>query len=290
MVQSSSATSASATSTSCQPSSSATFVGRGITSQKDVKVTVQKGEPGSGIVFQIPDRSDASRYLDVPAKTSFVVNTLRNVTLGVGPNRLCIVEHFLAAATLFALDDLIVQVDGMEFPLGDGSAKFWLDMFEEAGWSKSPPAADLTLAEPIVCKKGDRVLMAVPDDSFSLNYMMDWDHPLIGKKWASWSTKQGGREIGDARTFGSAKEHEMLGIAGQVVSMTQEGFDVQLRWSDEPVRHKLLDLLGDLALAGVNPTRWKARFISIKGGHELDVEMAKQLARQLEKCNESSTG
>ena len=69
----------------------------------------------------------------------------------------------------------------------------------------------------------------------------------------------------------------MLGLVDQVVSLTAEGFSEPLRWPNEPVRHKLLDLVGDLALAGVNPLSWKARFISIKGGHELDVEMAKRL-------------
>lgn len=259
------------------PSTTLKYVGRGVTSQKDVQVTIEKAGPGSGILFRIPDRGDSSAKIEIPALTSSVVNTLRNVTLGVESNRLCIVEHFLAAAALFGLDDLIVDIDGMEFPLGDGSAKFWLDLFEEASWQPTKPTSDLTLSEPIVVKRGDRVLMAIPDDSFSLNYMMDWDHPLIGKRWQSWSASSSIREIGDARTFGGQKEHQLLGIVGQVVSMTPEGFDEPLRWSDEPVRHKLLDLLGDLYLAGVNPMRWKARFISIKGGHEMDVEMARKL-------------
>lgn len=259
------------------PSTTLKYVGRGVTSQKDVQVTIEKAAQGSGILFRIPERGDSNTKIDIPARTTSVVNTLRNVTLGVGPNRLCIVEHFLAAAALFGLEDLLVDIDGMEFPLGDGSAKFWLDLFEEASWQANKPVCDLTLAEPIVIKRADRVLMALPDDSFSLNYMMDWDHPLIGKRWQSWSASSAIREIGDARTFGSQKEHQLLGIVGQVVSMTADGFDEPLRWPDEPVRHKLLDLLGDLYLAGVNPMRWKARFISIKGGHEMDVEMARKL-------------
>lgn len=259
------------------PSTTLKYLGRGVTSQRDVQVTIERAAPGSGILFRIPDRDDSSAKIEIPALTTSVVNTLRNVTLGVASNRLCIVEHFLAAAALFGLDDLIVDIDGMEFPLGDGSAKFWLDLFEEASWQPNKQTSDLTLSEPIIVKRGDRVLMAIPDDSFSLNYMMDWEHPLIGKRWQSWSASSAIREIGDARTFGGQKEHQLLGIVGQVVSMTPEGFDEPLRWSDEPVRHKLLDLLGDLYLAGVNPMRWKARFISIKGGHEMDVEMARKL-------------
>lgn len=70
----------------------------------------------------------------------------------------------------------------------------------------------------------------------------------------------------------------MLGLENDVVSLTADGFTQPLRFEDEPVRHKLLDLVGDLALSGVNPLKFKAKFISIKGGHELDVEMAKRLA------------
>lgn len=103
---------------------------------------------------------------------------------------------------------------------------------------------------------------------------------MIGKTWQSWSAKSDVRDISDARTFGSEKEHSVLGIT-DVVSITESGFSKELRWKDEPVRHKLLDLLGDLVLAGVNPLRWKARFISIKGGHEMDVEMARKLSAAL---------
>jgi UDP-3-O-[3-hydroxymyristoyl] N-acetylglucosamine deacetylase len=258
-------------------SNTVTYVGRGITSQKDVKVNVSIAPEGSGVVFNVPDRANESNLLPLPATTASVVNTLRNVTLGTGSSRLAIVEHFLAAAGLFGLNDLNVEIHGMEFPLGDGSAKFWLDLFERAGWGKQPVQADLELKDTIVVKRGDRLLMAVPDDKFSINYMIDWDHPLIGRQWRAWSPAEDIRQIADARTFGSRKEHDMLGITGQVVSMTPDGFDEPLRWADEPVRHKLLDLFGDLFLAGVNPMRWKARFISIKGGHEMDVEMAKNL-------------
>ena len=123
--------------------------------------------------------------------------------------------------------------------------------------------------------------MAIPDDHFSVNYMIDWNHPQIGKIWQAWSSKEDPRAIADARTFGSEKEHQMLGLGDDVVSLTEKGFSKDLRFQDEPVRHKLLDLIGDLSLAGVNPLRWKARFISIKGGHEMDVELARKLWAQL---------
>lgn len=257
------------------------YEGKGISSRQNIRVAISKKETGHGIVFRIPDKKDENGSIDIPATAASVVNTLRNVTLGSGVNRLCLVEHILCAVALWGLDDLLIDVSGPEIPLGDGSANFWVDLLETSGWEKQNVVADLDLKEPIIIKKADRILMAIPDECFSVNYMMDWDHPQIGKCWQAWDSSKGVREITDARTFGSEKEHMMLGIADEVVSMTPDGFSKPLRWQDEPVRHKLLDLIGDLILAGVNPQRWKARFISIKGGHEMDVEMARRLVASL---------
>lgn len=254
---------------------SAVYTGRGITSRQNIRVEVIPKPAGHGIIFEL-GTADGDK-VNIPAKAEYVVNTLRNVVLGAGTTRLCIVEHFMCAASLWGLDDLLVKVDGPEMPLGDGSAKFWNEMFAGAGWQPKPVAATRTLPETLICKKGDRVLMAIPDDSFSVTYLMDWNHPEIGRCWQTWTPAAAATEIADARTFGSMQEHQLLGIADEVVSMTADGFSQPLRWPDEPVRHKLLDLVGDLALAGVNPLSWKARFISIKGGHEMDVEMAKKL-------------
>ncbi|MBX9723711.1 MAG: UDP-3-O-acyl-N-acetylglucosamine deacetylase [Candidatus Obscuribacterales bacterium] len=257
------------------------YQGKGLTSRQNISVKISRQEKGHGIIFRIPDKKNEGAFLDIPAIASSVINTMRNVTLGVGPNRLCLVEHILCAVAVWGLEDLLIEVDGPEIPLGDGSAMFWMDLLESSGWNRVEITSDIELKEPIILKKGDRVLMAIPDDKFSSNYMMDWDHPMIGKCWQSWTAAQNPRDICDARTFGSEKEHMMLGIADDVVSMTTEGFSKELRWTDEPVRHKLLDLVGDLVLAGVNPMRWKARFISIKGGHEMDVEMSKRLSALL---------
>lgn len=260
-----------------QQKSVASFKGRGITSRRDVTVEVEQRELGHGIVFQL-NTPDGSGAVAVPARAEFVVNTLRNVTVGAQGARLCIVEHFLCAAALFGLDDLLVRVDGPEFPLGDGSAKFWLEMFHAAGWQPRPVKATRELPFPFACRKGDRSLIAIPDDGFSVTYLMDWPHPKIGRCWQTWNPAMPVEEITHARTFGSMQEHQLLGIADEVVSITADDFSQPLRWPDEPVRHKLLDLIGDLALTGVNPQSWKARFISTKGGHEMDVDLARQLS------------
>jgi len=252
------------------------FTGRGVTSRQNVTVEVEPASPGSGITFVL--RANGGT-VDVPARAEFVVNTLRNVVLGADGARLCIVEHFLAAACLWGLDDLTVRVDGMEMPLGDGSALFWIELFKKAGLERRTVEPSVELREPIILKKGDRTLMALPDEQFSVSYHMDWDHPQIGKRWQRWHVKIDPLEIASARTFGSLKEHQLLGLTDEVVTLTEDGFTQPLRFDDEPVRHKLLDLVGDLRLSGINPMAFKASFVSIKAGHELDVELARRLSQ-----------
>ncbi len=251
------------------------FTGRGVTSRQDVSVEIAQAPPGQGIVFQVV-RGDA--LVPVPARAEFVVNTLRNVVLGADGARLCIVEHFLAAAALWGLADLTVRVDGLEMPLGDGSAGFWIELFASAGWQRRAVEPTITISEPVICRKADKLLIALPDERFSIEYHMDWNHPLIGKRWQRWDAGMEPSEIASARTFGWLNEHKLLGLDDQVVSLTAGGFTKPLRFEDEPVRHKLLDLLGDLTLSGVNPMAFKARFVSMKAGHELDVELARQLS------------
>jgi UDP-3-O-[3-hydroxymyristoyl] N-acetylglucosamine deacetylase len=259
-----------------------TFVGTGATSKKDISVKLELKPKGHGIVFELASGTK------IAATANNVVNTMRNVTLGLKDasaankhERICIVEHILSALAVYGHNDVLIYLDGMELPLGDGSAKFWIDLFVENGWTKNTIESSIELKETIVCQKQGRELIAIPDEHFSVTYLMDWNHPMIGKKWQSWSQKEDISAIMDARTFGSLKEHQMLGLADKVVSLTETGFTHELRFDDEPVRHKLLDLIGDLVLCGVNPLSIKAKFISIKAGHELDVELATKLMQVL---------
>ncbi|HIA50971.1 MAG TPA: hypothetical protein EYN91_02640 [Candidatus Melainabacteria bacterium] len=256
------------------------YKGRGATSKKEIKVVIENGQPGAGINFSVLDaRAEANgAYVAIPAKAASVVNTLRNVVLGKDAVRLCIVEHVLCAVAIWGLEDVLITVDGPELPLGDGSANFFIELFKSAGVERRVPAADIEITETVTVGSGDRMIIAVPDSKFSLTYLMDWDHPKIGRRWQTFDASKAPEEIATARTFASLKEHQMLGLADDSVSLTEDGFTKPLHFDDEPVRHKLLDLLGDLTLIGVNPMRVKAKFISIKGGHELDVQLARKLA------------
>jgi len=255
-----------------------TYTGKGMTSRQQVSVDVKPGVPGLGVRFFVRNPKADDQFVELPARADTVVNTLRNVTLGKDGVRLCIVEHFLAAVSLWGLEDLDVTVDGPELPLADGSAKFWIDLLQHTsppGQAERLPRVDLK--EAITVSNGVRSLTALPDTKFSVTYLMDWNHPAIGKRWQYWDLSMPISDIADARTFGMLNEHQMLGLTEDVVSLTPDGFTHPLRFPDEPVRHKLLDLIGDLTLIGFNPLRLNARFISVKGGHELDVQLAAKL-------------
>jgi UDP-3-O-[3-hydroxymyristoyl] N-acetylglucosamine deacetylase len=256
------------------------YKGKGHTSAQEITVEMYSHKMGSGITFLLPHKG---ALVELSATASNVVNTLRNVVIGLGRARLCIVEHFLCACALWGIDDVLVLVDGPEVPLADGSSQIWIELFEQAGIVRKTPAqSDLSLPHLLEVASGDRTILAIPAPAFSATYMMDWDHPKIGRVWKTWDLTQPIEDIYRARTFGTMAEQAMLGLACDVVCLTEEGFSQPLRFNDEPVRHKLLDLIGDLMLCGINPLRLKARFISIKGGHELDVQMARQISQVLE--------
>jgi UDP-3-O-[3-hydroxymyristoyl] N-acetylglucosamine deacetylase len=261
------------------------YSGRGLSSRAAVEVAVYQSPKGSGITFSIPnpqaDPASSDARILIPASADYVVNTLRNTVLGQGSARLCIVEHFLAAAALWGCEDLFVQVDGAEMPLVDGSARFWMELFENSPIARKLPESSVVLKETVSVQEGDRQLLAIPAEKLTLSYLLDLPHPMIGKRWRSWNIDEHYAEIAYARTFGSSKENELLGVQ-DVVSFTESGFTKPLIYEDEPVRHKLLDLLGDLVLVGFNPLKLKAHVISIKGGHKLDVELAKRLRQSLQ--------
>jgi UDP-3-O-[3-hydroxymyristoyl] N-acetylglucosamine deacetylase len=267
------------------------YSGRGLSSRAPVEVAVYQSAKGSGITFSIPnpkaDRGASDERVLIPACADFVVSTLRNTVLGQGSARLCIVEHFLAACALWGCEDLFVLVDGLEMPLVDGSARFWMELFENSSIPRIIPEPSVAIHETVSVQDGDRQLIAIPAEKLTLSYLLDLPHPMIGKRWRSWTADEPYADIAYARTFGSSKENEMLGVQDDVVSLTASGFTKPLIYDDEPVRHKLLDLLGDLVLIGLNPVKLKAHVISIKGGHKLDVELAKRLRDTL-KSNTSS--
>jgi UDP-3-O-[3-hydroxymyristoyl] N-acetylglucosamine deacetylase len=238
-------------------------------------VTLQFRESSRvGIFFEFADGSQ------IEASSQNVLSATRNTVLGNADNRLCFVEHLLAVINLLGINNIQIVVDAPEIPLADGSGQVWLKLLKD--WpSKQAPEPSILLNEPLCVSDNERALLAYPNEQFKLTYL--FQSPVDGSQfWTTWSLPDGIEKLAKARTFGSAAEHQMLGLKGKVLSYDQNGFDLPLYWPDEPALHKLLDLFGDLSLCGINPLKLKAHFVSLKGGHALNTKMAALLSQKLQ--------
>lgn len=196
------------------------------------------------------------------------------------------VEHLLAALAGMGVEDARIEIDGPEVPLLDGSAKNWVEAITESGVVALPQtASDFVLQEPVAVYHGDAFVTALPAPTLRFTYGIDFDLPAIGNQWHSWIPNEDfGEAIAPARTFGLADQIEQLQNRGLIkggslenalVCGEQGWLNGPLRFPNEPVRHKLLDLVGDLSLLGNFPI---AHFLSYKASHHLHIQLAKKLA------------
>ena len=260
-----------------------TVSGKGLISGLSVEATVTQAPPGHGIVFY------SGSGLPISARLGAVVQTERGVTLAdASGNTLSIVEHFLAATAMAGLSDLNVTLCGApELPILDGSAQPWLEALTQAFGQQAIPS-DISLTRPVFYRHDDfTCLYAWPADCFQITYALDYPHPELKNQWARWNLQQDGVEqLAPARTFGFVRELPLLlekGLAKGVdaentVGIEDDGaYTDALRLPEEPIRHKMLDLIGDLALMGINPLRLKAHITALNAGHSSHTAFAKQL-------------
>jgi UDP-3-O-[3-hydroxymyristoyl] N-acetylglucosamine deacetylase len=222
----------------------------------------------------------------LPARAGIVVNTRRATCLAAEGRQVDTVEHILSALHGLQIDNAEIEVSGPEIPALDGSALPWVEAFLEAGIaSLGQPTEPLRPARTIALRDGDSWLTATPSDTFSLTCVTEFDHPLLGTQAATFTADPAvfAREIAPARTFGFAAEIDALRAAGLARGATLENalviyedrFSDELRVPDECLRHKLLDLWGDLFLAG---GRIQAAITAIKPGHKINAAFARMIA------------
>ncbi len=207
-------------------------------------------------------------------------------TLELGNRRLATVEHLLAAIAGSGLSHLEIQVSGEEVPLLDGSALGWVEAIAEVGMTAAatPRPAPPLLNQPLVRHRGTSVITATPAESFSVVGVIDFPQPVIGRQMLAieLTPERFVEQIAPARTFGFREQVEQLRAAGLIqggaldnalVCDGDQWLNPPLRFSDEPVRHKLLDLIGDLALVGFP----KAQVLVYRGSHGLHTDLAAAL-------------
>lgn len=257
----------------------------GNTLMKNHQCCVQLLPSNSGkIRFFVENATDAIE-LDVDN----VVSTDHCVVLGNKKHKVMLVEHFSAACAFCGIDSLDVNVSKPEMPILDGSSKGWVDLFKKAGMEKVKKS-EYKVSEPVYYLNGKTHLVILPDDDLNITYSVNYDHPELKGKWVSLN-KKNLEEIIDARTFGFLKDlqkYQMFGFAKGVtientVGLKDEGYTTELRSEFEPIKHKILDLIGDLYLAGANPLNMKAQIIVKEAGHAVHVKAAKILKNNLVK-------
>ncbi len=239
--------------------------------------------PNTGIRFR---RIDLAGLPETPAHVSVAVAAERRTQLGEGEAALHTVEHVLAAVAGMLIDDLIIEMDSAEPPIMDGSAEPFRAALADAGIREQEGVpAVLCLAEPVRVVDGESVYVAHPCDGLEIEVKIDFPHPMIGTQQGKWrvSVTSFAQELAPARTFGMLSWVEGLRAKGLIQGASTENTIVlddhgvvgtTLRWPDEFVRHKAMDVVGDLALAG---QRVQARISATKPSHRGTVTLLREM-------------
>lgn len=267
-----------------------TFKGMGLHTGRDVTTVFLPAKPNTGIIFR---RVDKDPVVDIPATADFIhkSRTKRNTTLSSGDTVIHTVEHILAAASGLQLDNLIIEIDADEPPEPkDGSCESLVEEFEKAGFeNQGIPAPYFKIGSPIIYRKDDVEIIALPHDGFRISFTIEYDNPYIGTQFLSIEINPDvfAKEIAPARTFALMSDVDMLKSEGLIKGGSLENAVVvdkngimnkePLRFSDEFVRHKILDIIGDLTLAGAP---LQGHIIAVKSGHNYNLEFVAMLAAE----------
>ncbi|MGH1393975.1 MAG: UDP-3-O-acyl-N-acetylglucosamine deacetylase [Trichormus sp.] len=270
-----------------------TQTGIGLHSGIATKVQILPAQVGSGRYFVRVDLPDLPI---IPAQIAAVNQTVLSTQLGKDEASVRTVEHLLAALAAMGVDNARIEIDGSEVPLLDGSARIWANSIAEVGLRSQPvPVTEekqpLTIPEPIWIYQDDAFVAAIPGSETRFSYGIDFDLPAIGNQWHSWSITTDretasvtfSEEIAPARTFGLLHQIEHLQKSGLIKGGSLDNallcgadgwVNPPLRFANEPVRHKILDLVGDLSLLGYFP---HAHFLAYKASHNLHIQLAQRI-------------
>ena len=266
--------------------------GVGLHSGATTAVLLHPAEPGKGRYFV---RTDLPGRPVVPATLEAVNPTLLSTELRQGEASVRTVEHLLAALVGLGIDNVCIEITGPEVPLLDGSALGWVEAIGQAGRREQGAARPIAhLSRPVSVHHGDAFVAAFPAPEARFTYGIDFEAAAIGNQWFSWSPAVApfGPEgfatvVAPARTFGLAHQVDQLRASGLIQGGSldnalvcgDEGWlNPPLRFANEPARHKMLDLIGDLSLLGGLPI---AHVVAYKASHRLHGELAIALVSAL---------
>ena len=259
--------------------------GVGLHTAVPVKVRLVPAPPDTGYVFR---RTDLGGF-EIPATVESVAHCGYATTLMRTGVMLSTVEHLLSALRGLGIDNVFIEIDNLEVPILDGSAEVFAEMVDEAGVQTQPLARRaLLVRERVSFEQGNRRISVEPADTYQIDCLIDFPHPLIGIQKFSLDLSDGAfnREIAAARTFGFTEEIEALrranlirgGSLENAIVLTPDGMlnTTGLRFRDEFVRHKILDIIGDLALLGMPIL---GRVVAERSGHIMHAGLMSKLLR-----------
>lgn len=257
--------------------------GVGLHTGLPVRMRLLPAEAGSGIVYV---RTDAGG-VEIPATLEQAGPSNYATMLEKGDVTVSTIEHLMAALYALLVDDLRIELDGPEVPVLDGSSKPFVDLIEKAGMVELPAKREyISLIKPVVVSRDEKRIAAYPSREYRVTYAIDFDHPMLGYQELSaslWKKGDFAEKLAPARTFTFASDVEKLREAGLAQGGSLENAVVigeggvlnpELRFSDEFVRHKMLDLTGDLSLLG-HPLR--AHVVAYRAGHDLHAQLARRI-------------
>jgi UDP-3-O-[3-hydroxymyristoyl] N-acetylglucosamine deacetylase/3-hydroxyacyl-[acyl-carrier-protein] dehydratase len=258
------------------------FADIGLHSGKPVSLVMKPAPANSGIVFC---RTDLPGRPRVRADAGQVTSTLRATTLETGLAKVFTIEHLMSALYAMEVNNCEIEMNSAEAPVGDGSALPFVELIQQAGITELPEQQQIVVvSEPVEVADNGRSIRIVPYDGFKITFTSSNPHPKLGVQFAEFDISPTVfiREIAPARTIGFMHEVEALKAQGLALGGSLENtlvYDNEthlnpLRFPDELVRHKILDVLGDLALLG-RPLR--GHIIAVQSGHALNTELAGKL-------------
>ena len=262
--------------------SPAKHVGIGLHSGKEVTITLNAAPPGTGIIFC---RTDIDGLPQVAAKAANVTNTMRATTLENGSAKVFTVEHLLAALSGLQVDNCLVEISSAEPPVADGSALPFVHAIEKAGIRRQEAIRKkpIVITKTLVVRDLDKFIAILPYDGFRVTFTSVNPNPVIGVQFGDYeiTPEVFTKEIAPARTIGFMHEVAALKSKGLALGGNLENAVVYdgekvltpLRFQDELVRHKILDVIGDLSLVG----RLRGHIIAVKSNHALNTALASQI-------------
>ncbi|CDZ80453.1 UDP-3-O-[3-hydroxymyristoyl] N-acetylglucosamine deacetylase [Candidatus Rubidus massiliensis] len=261
------------------------FSGIGIHTGQTVSMKFEPAPAGTGIVFC---RVDLPGKPMIPATLEYVCDTSRSTTIGIKNIVIHTIEHVMAAIRAFQIDNLIISIDNVEPPVANGSSDVFVKMIEEAGivpLKEHKPI--INIKDPIYYSDNDVHLVAIPHDSYKISYTLNYpDVPALKSQFFSTeiNAQTFKKDLAPCRTFSLYKEVSWLmdkglikggSLSNAVIIHEEAIFSKEgLFFPDEMVRHKMLDMVGDLSLIGFE---FNAHIMAIKAGHPSNFAFAKKI-------------